>query len=97
MESIKKSLIELDKIALKPRIFTNEEYFRVMIQYEQSEKNPGWENRVKGLKMMQEQAKQINALSKAEDITHLFPQYNNILVELKNKKSNKGGGSYLVF
>ena len=97
MESIKKSLIELDKIALKPRIFTNEEYFRDMIQYEQSEKNPGWENRVKGLKMMQEQAKQINALSKAEDITHLFPQYNNILVELKNKKSNKGGGSCLVF
>lgn len=47
--------------------------------------------------MMQEQAKQINALSKAEDITHLFPQYNNILVELKNKKSNKGGGSCLVF
>lgn len=89
MECIKNSLMELDKIALKPRIFTNEQYFKDMIDFEQAEKNPGWENRVKGLKMMKEQAQQINALSKAEDITHLFPQYNNILKELRNKKSKK--------
>jgi len=86
MESITTSLMELDKIALKPRIFANEEYFKQMIEYEETEKNPGYENRVKGLKMMQEHAKQINAFSKAEDITHLFPQYNGILKELKNNK-----------
>lgn len=97
MESIKNSLMELDKIALKPRIFTNEEYFKQMIEYEETEKNPGYENRVKGLKMMQEHAKQINAFSKAEDITHLFPQYNGILKELKNKKPNKQGASCIVF
>lgn len=85
--------MELDKIALKPRIFTNEQYFKDMIEFEQAEKNPGQEKRVKGLKMMMEQARQINALSKAEDITHLFPQYNNILNELKNKKSSKNGGT----
>lgn len=38
MESIKTSLMELDKIALKPRIFTNEEYFKQMIEYEETEK-----------------------------------------------------------
>ena len=97
MESIKNSLMELDKIALKPRVFTNEEYFKQMIEYEETEKNPGFENRVKGLKMMQEHAKQINAFSKAEDITHLFPQYNGILKELKNKKTNKQGASCIVF
>jgi len=97
MESITTSLMELDKIALKPRIFANEEYFKQMIEYEETEKNPGYENRVKGLKMMQEHAKQINAFSKAEDITHLFPQYNGILKELKNKKPNKQGASCIVF
>lgn len=88
--------MELDKIALKPRIFTNEEYFKQMIEYEETEKNPGYENRVKGLKMMQEHTKQINAFSKAEDITHLFPQYNGILKELKNKKPNKQGILYSI-
>lgn len=96
MESIKNSLMELDKIALKPRIFTNEEYFKQMIEYEETEKNPGYENRVKGLKMMQDHAKQINAFSKAEDITHLFPQYNDILKELRNKKVNKGTSCIII-
>ena len=56
-----------------------------MIEYEETEKNPGWENRVEGLKMMRDQAKQINDISKADNIANLFPQYNNILDELKKK------------
>ncbi len=50
MESIKTSLTELDKIALKPRILINEEFFKRIIEYEVSEKNPGYENRLKDLK-----------------------------------------------
>jgi len=84
MQKIKNSLIELDKIALKPRVFTNEQYFKEMIEYEETEKNPGWENRIEGLKMMRDQAKQINDISKADNIANLFPQYNKILDELKN-------------
>ena len=68
-----------------------------MIEYEETEKNPGYENRVKGLKMMQEHARQINAISQAEDITHLFPQYNDILKEFKNKKPENKGTSCLIF
>ena len=65
MQKIKNSLIELDKIALNPRVFTNEQYFKEMIEYEETEKNPFWENRVGGLKMMRDQAKHINDISKA--------------------------------
>ena len=68
MQKIKNSLIELDKIALKPRVFTNEQYFKEMIEYEETEKNPGWENRVEGLKMKRDIAKHINDISKAENI-----------------------------
>ena len=96
MQKIKNSLIELDKIALKPRVFTNEQYFKEMIEYEETEKNPGWENRVEGLKMMRDQAKHINDISKAENISNLFPQYNNILKELKNKKPVKASSSNCI-
>ena len=96
MQKIKNSLIELDKIALKPRVFTNEQYFKEMIEYEETEKNPGWENRVEGLKMMRDQAKHINDISKAENISNLFPQYNNILKELKNKKPEKASSSNCI-
>ena len=94
MQKIKNSLIELDKIALKPRVFTNEQYFKEMIEYEEAERNPGWENRVEGLIMMRDQAKQINDISKADNIANLFPQYNKILDELKNKKPDKANSSH---
>ena len=96
MQKIKNSLIELDKIALKPRVFTNEQYFKEMIEYEETEKNPGWENRIEGLKMMRDQAKQINDISKADNIANLFPQYNKILDELKNKKPEKANTSHCI-
>ena len=41
IQKIKNSFIELDRIALKPRVFTNEEYFNEMTEYEETEKNPG--------------------------------------------------------
>ena len=39
IQKIKNSLIELDKIALKPRVFKKEQYFKEMIEYEETEKN----------------------------------------------------------
>ena len=96
MQNIKNSLIELDKISLKPRVFTNEQYFKEMIEYEETEKNPGWENIVEGLKLMRDQAKHINDISKAENISNLFPQYNNIFNELKNKKPETAKNTHCI-
>ena len=76
IQKIKNSLIELDRIALKPRVFKNEEYFKKMTEYEETEKNPGWEIRIEGLKTMRDKDKQINYISKADNIVNLFPQYN---------------------
>ena len=47
-----------------------------MIEYEETEKNPGWEIRIEGLKTMRDKDKQINDISKADNIVNLFPQYN---------------------
>ena len=88
MKDIKESLEELDKIALKPRVLTNAECFNQMIYYEKEEKRPGCLKRIEGLEMMKNQAEILNAISKAEDITQLFPKYNNIITELKSKSKS---------
>ena len=38
MKEIKSSLEELDKIALKPRVLTNVEYFQQIIDFEKEQK-----------------------------------------------------------
>ncbi len=36
---------------------------------------------------MKNQAEQLNAMSNAEDITQLFPKFNNVITELKSKSN----------
>ena len=97
MKLTKNFLMNLDKVALKPTVFLNEEYFKQMIEYEEAQKDYGYENRIKGLKIMKDIAKRINDFSKADNITLLFPQYNEIFKELKNKFPNKQETSCLIF
>lgn len=85
INSSKKCLSELDKKALKPKALINESFFDGVIEYERNERMPGWENRMKDLKMMKEQVEQIIKLSKAENIYQIFQQYNDILKELNIK------------
>ena len=75
MKEIKSSLDELDKIALKPIVLTNVEYFQQMIDFEKEQKKKGYQKRIEGLEMMKNQAEQLNAMSKAEDITQLFSSF----------------------
>ena len=82
IKSTKKCLSELDKIALKPKVFLDENVFNIMIEHENGEKKSGWEDRIKELKKMKEQIQQIIKLSKVENIYQIFPQYNNVLKEL---------------
>ena len=83
MNEIKKLLEELDKIALKPRVLTNVEFLEVMIEHETDKKSPGYKKRIEGLEIMKNQAKQLNTMANANDITDLFQKYKNIISELK--------------
>ena len=85
IKSTKKYLSELDEIALKPRVFLDEDFFDLMLEYEKQEKRSEWENRIKALRIMKEQVQQINKLSKVENVYQIFPQYNNVLKELNIK------------
>ena len=85
MKEIKSSLEELDRIALKPRVLTNVEYFDQMIDLEKKQKKHGFQNRIKWLEMMRNQAKQLNDLSKTENVTQLFPSFDGVITKLKSK------------
>lgn len=85
MKEIKSSLEELDRIALKPRVLTNVEYFEQMIDMEKKQKKAGFKKRIQGLEMMRDQAKQLNDLSKANDVSQLFPSFDGVINELKSK------------
>ena len=93
MSQVKKKLQDLDEIAMKPRLFTDEQYFEQLIQHEEESKNPGWEARLKSLQTMCERAKNINLISKAENVKDLFPQYKKLIEELieKDDKSQSKG------
>lgn len=59
----------------------DEEYFDKMIQFENDLKNQGWEKRVEGLRMMKEQNKRIELLSKSVKIIDFFPTCKNLINE----------------
>ena len=88
MKKVKEMLKELDKIAMKPRLFTEEEYFLQMIKHEEDRKNPGYETRVKGLKCMLQQAKHIFLLSNSSHVGDIFPQYKQLIEELEIFEEN---------
>jgi len=72
MDSVQNSLKKLDELALKPRVFTQNDYFVQMIKFEEETKECGWQERVEGLKEMAERAKTIEKLEK---FVSMRPQY----------------------
>ena len=88
MNSIKGSLNELEQIALKPRVLTDEQYFIDMIEFEEKEHKPGYKEGIKGIKIMRDQSKQLNNILKTNDVSALFPTYSETIKELKQKNPN---------
>jgi len=89
MQTVKTSLGELDKVALKPRVFTNAEYFQQMIQHEQDSKQPGHEERIAGLRLLAERAETIEKFAQAENLEELFPQYRSVIDQVVDKVGAK--------
>ena len=88
MNSIKDSLSELEKIALKPKVLTDEQYFTDMIEFEKEEHKTGFQERINGLEIMRDQARQLNNILKTNDVSALFPTYSETIKELKEKNPN---------
>mmetsp|Transcript_23107 Transcript_23107/g.56078 ORF Transcript_23107/g.56078 Transcript_23107/m.56078 type:complete len:769 (-) Transcript_23107:207-2513(-) len=82
MKTTKENLAELDKIAMKARVFTDEDYFCDLIKYEEESREPGHVTRIAGYKSMLDQARNFQKITSAEKVTDLFPQYEKVIEEI---------------
>ena len=85
MKEIKEIYGDINKIALKPFSKDDAENVQKIIDFEIEEKKTGYENGIAFLKNKQYSDKHLNKMIKAKDISQLFPDYNIIISELKNK------------
>lgn len=74
-------MAELEGIALKPKVFTDVDYFLEMIKEEQDSRNEGWQFRVSKLEEMCDLADKSTMIKNSSDIKDLFPQYKTTLSE----------------
>ena len=88
MEEIKTLLKELDKIALKPKVLTNDEFLQQMIDYEKQEKKEGYIKRIKEFEMIKIHIQRLNGINKADNIIQLIPYFNNLIMELKSENNS---------
>lgn len=82
VKDVKNKLQLLNEIALKPDVFSDEDYFDQMINEEIDNKSPGWEKSVEGLKIMKERAANLALISKSQNVTDFFPSYKKLIDEL---------------
>ena len=86
IQSVKSNLAELDKIAMKPRAFTDVDFFEKLIDDEKENKKPGYEGRVKDYELFLKRAKALQQMSAAEKAEDMFPQYTQVINDLINSK-----------
>jgi len=87
MQEVKESQSKLEEIAMKPKVFTDMEYFIQMIEQEEDEKKPGWEDRKSKLEGMRDEVAALDEYSKVENLNDLFPQYQAEIAAATQKRA----------
>lgn len=88
MNLIKGSLCELEKNCFKTKSIDR---WIIFYRYDwiwRKEHKSGYKERIKGLEIMRDQAKQLNDILKTNDVSALFPTYSETINELKEKNLN---------
>jgi len=75
MQDVKSSLKKLESIALKPKVFDDDDYFDQLIKAGDERKEPGWQNKRKGLERLRDNARELKKIEKTDNLESLFPQY----------------------
>ena len=89
IQHVQKLLAELDQKALKPRAFTNVDFFQKLIDEEKETKKPGYLDRVKDYEFLLGRAKTLEKLSKAESAEDMFQDYKETIKKLIEKKKQE--------
>lgn len=75
MDLMREATQELNAIAYKPDSFSNADLFAQMIEEEERAHSPGYETRVRGLKLARERCEVIEKMAGAQSLRDLFPEY----------------------
>jgi len=75
MQEVKDNLKKLNEIALKPKVFNDEDYFNQLIKAEAERKGEGHQKRIQAMEAMRDRAKLMNQLEKTSNLEDLFPEY----------------------
>jgi len=75
MDLMREATQELNAIACKPDSFSNADLFAQMIEEEERAHSPGYETRVRGLKLARERCEVIEKMAGAQSLRDLFPEY----------------------
>ena len=93
-QEIKNSLKKLEDIALKPKMFTNEEFYNQMIKQEEEKREKGWQQRVEGLKQILNKSKLLQNISNANDINSIFPEIDEFKKRYEQINENSNDDSF---
>jgi len=97
ISGVKDCLNQLSKIALRPNVLSQDDYIDKLIQSEEAEKKPGYQNRVqalKGLKEKQDILSKVNTadynpFAQYDDVAQFVKKNENVKKTFKNKVSKK--------
>merc|ERR1712045_449444 len=87
ISGVKDCLNQLSKIALRPNVLSQDDYIDKLIQSEESEKKPGYKNRVKALKGLKEKQDILSKVNTAD--YNPFAQYNDVAQFVKKNENVK--------
>lgn len=90
MQSVKESQAKLEEIALKPKVFTDLQYFVQMIKTETNEKKAGWQKRVQNLEAMRDEVQSMQQYESVDNLQDLFPQYQAVIGATIRKAPGSG-------
>eukprot|EP01083_Nonionella_stella_P091875 256944_1 len=101
--SVRTCLNELAKIALRPNVLSQDDYIEKLIQSEEAERKPGYQQRIAALNKLKEKQEMLNKLNNAQynpwakyqDVQQFIGKNANVKQKVKthrNKKKKKSGG-----
>ena len=74
---------------MKPKLYTDREFYKQMIESEEENKQTGWTERVKHIKAVMAQQEALEKMSKTVNFEDLVPGYNDLLEQKKLVEQGK--------
>jgi ERCC4-related helicase len=83
-KEIKSNIKKLEEIALQPKLWTDEDFYRQMIKQEEDQKQEGWTERVLYLEETLKRMKTCKKLLETATIEDFFPELRSMKKDMES-------------